>query len=158
MPQNRKQSKGLLNIQEVLKILPHRYPFLLVDRVLDIKKGRSITAIKNVTYNEPFFQGHFPRLKVMPGVLVIEALAQAGGILLFHSVSNPETKMVFLSKVDKAKFRKTIIPGDQLILKVELLKLKNKICQIKAEALVEGEVVAEAEIMASVLELEELNE
>ena len=158
MPQKRKKSKELLNIKEILKILPHRYPFLLVDRVLDIKKGRSITAVKNVSYNEPFFQGHFPQLKVMPGVLVIEALAQAGGILLYHSVSNPETKMVFLSKVDRAKFRKTVIPGDQLILKVELLKLKNKICQIKAEAQVEGEVVAEAEIMASVLELEELNE
>ncbi|MFQ5722810.1 MAG: 3-hydroxyacyl-ACP dehydratase FabZ [Candidatus Aminicenantales bacterium] len=158
MPQRPPKSKELLNIKQILKILPHRYPFLLVDRVLDIKKGLSITAIKNVTYNEPFFQGHFPQLKVMPGVLIIEALAQAGGILLYHSVSNPETKMVFLSKVDKAKFRKTVIPGDQLILKVELLKLKNKICQIKAKAQVEEEVVAEAEIMASVLELEELNE
>ncbi len=158
MPQKPLKSKKLLNIKEILRVLPHRYPFLLVDRVLEIEKGRSITAIKNVTYNEPFFQGHFPELKVMPGVLLIEALAQAGGILLYHSIPNPQKKMVFLSKVDKAKFRKTVVPGDQLVLYVELLKLKNKICQIKGQALVEEEVAVEAEIMASVLDLEELNE
>ncbi len=158
MPQKPLKSKKLLNIKEILRVLPHRYPFLLVDRVLEIEKGCSITAIKNVSYNEPFFQGHFPELKVMPGVLLIEALAQAGGILLYHSIPEPEKKMVFLSKVDKAKFRKTVIPGDKLVLYVELLKLKNKICQIKGQATVEKEVVAEAEIMASVVDLEELNE
>jgi len=158
MPQKPLKSKKLLNIKEILRVLPHRYPFLLVDRVLEIKKGCSITAIKNVSYNEPFFQGHFPELKVMPGVLLIEALAQAGGILLYHSIPEPEKKMVFLSKVDNAKFRKTVIPGDKLVLYVELLKLKNKICQIKGQAMVEEEIVAEAEIMASVVDLEELNE
>ena len=158
MPQKPLKNKKLLNIKEILRILPHRYPFLLVDRVIKIEEGRSITAIKNVTYNEPFFQGHFPELKVMPGVLLIEAMAQAGGILLYHSISNPEKKIVFLSKVDKAKFRKTVVPGDQLWLEVKLLKLKNKICQIQARAMVGDEVVAEAEIMASVLHLEELNE
>lgn len=158
MPLKPQKSKELLTIREILKILPHRYPFLLVDRVLELEKGQSIIAIKNVSYNEPFFQGHFPDLKVMPGVLVVEALAQAGGILLFHSVPNPGNKVAFLSKIDKTKFRKPIVPGDQIRLEVVILKLKNKICQISGKALVDEKVAVEAEIMASVLDIEELNE
>ncbi len=148
----------MLSIKKILEVLPHRYPFLLVDRVLEIKKGESIVAIKNVTYNEPFFQGHFPGFKVMPGVLVIEAIAQAGGILLYHSLPDPTRKFVLLSKVDKAKFRKPIVPGDQIRLEVVLLKLKNKFAQISGKAYVEGEVAAEGDIMASVLAVEDLNE
>ena len=98
MPQKPKQNKDFLNIEKILRILPHRYPFLLIDRVLELKKGQSIIAIKNVTYNEPFFQGHFPNLKVMPGVLVVESIAQAGGILIYHSIPDPANKVVFLSK------------------------------------------------------------
>lgn len=147
----------MLSIEQILKILPHRYPFLLVDRILDLKEGESIVALKNVTYDEPFFQGHFPVLKVMPGVLVIEALAQAGGILLYHSLPRPEHKLVLLSKVDKTKFRKPIVPGDQVRLEVVLLKLKNKFAQISGKAFVGDEMVAEGEMFASVVENENLD-
>ena len=146
------------DIQEIMNFLPHRYPFLLVDRILEIVPNEKIVAVKNVTINEPFFQGHFPSLKVMPGVLVIEALAQAGGILLYHSLPEPERKLVMLSKVDKTKFRKPIVPGDQIRLEVTLLKLKNKFAQISGKAFVGEEVAAEGEMFASVLENEILDE
>lgn len=148
----------MLDIEKILKVLPHRYPFLLVDRVLDLRKRESIVAIKNVTYDEPFFQGHFPSLKVMPGVLVIEAMAQAGGILLYHSIPNPERKIVLLSKVDNTKFRKPIVPGDQVRLEIVLLKLRSKFAQISGKAYVGKEIAAEGEMFASVLEVEDLDE
>jgi 3-hydroxyacyl-[acyl-carrier-protein] dehydratase/UDP-3-O-[3-hydroxymyristoyl] N-acetylglucosamine deacetylase/3-hydroxyacyl-[acyl-carrier-protein] dehydratase len=148
----------LFDIEKILKFLPHRYPFLLVDRVLEMEKGKSLVAIKNVTYNEPYFQGHFPRVKVMPGVLVAEAIAQAGGVLLYHSIPNPEKVLVFLSAIKNAKFRKPVVPGDQLRIEVEILKLKSKFCYVKGNASVDGESVAEGEVMASLLDLEELNE
>lgn len=148
----------MIDIEGILKSLPHRYPFLLVDRILSLERGKCIVGIKNVTSNEPFFQGHFPNLKVMPGVLVVEALAQTGGVLLWHSIPEPEKKFVLLSKIDKTKFRKPVIPGDQLRLEVELLKLKSKFCHIRGRALVDGEVVVETEILASLVSLEELNE
>ena len=154
----RQRNKELLDIEEILKFLPHRYPFLLVDRVLSLKKGKSIVAVKNVTVNEPFFQGHFPQLRVMPGVLIIESMAQAGAVLLYHSLPEPEKVLVFLSTVNKAKFRKPVIPGDQLRLEVELLRLKKRICHSAGKAYVDGEVVAEAEVLASLIYLEELNE
>ncbi len=138
-------------------MLPHRYPFLLVDRVLELKKGKSITALKNVTYNEPFFQGHFPKLKIMPGVLILEALAQTGGLLLYDSLPEPETKLVFLSKINNAKFRRPVVPGDQLILEVKLLKLKKNFASISSKAFVDDQIVAEAEVMASIMNFEELN-
>ena len=158
MPQRPQKNKGLIAIEKILKILPHRYPFLLVDRVLKLDKGKSITAIKNVTYNEHFFQGHFPRLKVMPGVLVAEALAQAGGILLYHSIPDSQNKFVFLVKIDDMKFRKPVVPGDQLKLEVEIIRLKNKFCQARGKAYVEEDIVVEGEILASLTNLEELNE
>lgn len=139
-------------------MLPHRYPFLLVDRVLEMEKGKSIVAIKNVTVNEPFFQGHFPVLRVMPGVLVVEAMAQAGGILLYNSIPKPDEKLLFLSKIDNLKFRKPVVPGDQIRLEVEIVKLKSRICHIKAKAIVDQEVVTEGDIMASLANLEGLNE
>ena len=139
-------------------MLPHRYPFLLVDRVLDLKQGKSIVAIKNVTVNEPFFQGHFPDFRVMPGVLVVEAMAQAGGVLLYNSVPDPKKKLVFLSKIDNLKFRKPVVPGDQIRLEVEIVKLKSRVCHIKAKAIVDQEVVTEGDIMASLVDLEGLNE
>ncbi len=148
----------MLKLEKILRILPHRYPFLLIDRVLDLEKGKSVVAIKNVTYNEPFFQGHFPEYKVMPGVLVVEAMAQAGGILLFHSIPDPQGKLVFFSKIDNMKFRKPVVPGDQLKLEVELSRLKSRFCHMKAKASVEEETVAEGDIMAFLINLEELNE
>lgn len=147
----------MLDIEKILRILPHRYPFLLVDRVLALEKGKSIVAIKNVTYNEYFFQGHFPQMRVMPGVLVVEAIAQAGGILLFHSIPDPENKLVFLSKIDNTKFRRPVVPGDQMRLEAEILKLKKRFCHVQGRALVEQEVVTEGDIMASLMDLEDLN-
>ncbi len=158
MPKNPQRNNGLLNIENILKILPHRYPFLLVDRVLELEKGKSIVAIKNITYNEHFFQGHFPHLRVMPGVLVIEALAQAGGILLYHSLPNPEQMLVLLGALNNTKFRKTVVPGDQLRLEVHVTKIKGKYCQSKGKAYVNGRVVAETEFIASVISLDESNE
>jgi 3-hydroxyacyl-[acyl-carrier-protein] dehydratase/UDP-3-O-[3-hydroxymyristoyl] N-acetylglucosamine deacetylase/3-hydroxyacyl-[acyl-carrier-protein] dehydratase len=158
MPLKADRTEELFDIEKILKILPHRYPFLLVDKVLEMEKGKSIVALKNVTYNEPFFQGHFPNLKVMPGVLLIEAIAQAGGVLLYNSIPDPENKFVFLSKIDKAKFRRPVVPGDQIRIEVDLLKLKNKICQIRGKALVEKEVAAEGEILAAVMDIGDLND
>lgn len=159
MPQKpRQKNNESLSIEEILKVLPHRYPFLLVDRVLELEKGKSIVAIKNVTYDEHFFQGHFPRLRVMPGVLIAESMAQTGGILLYHSVPNPENLLVFLSTLDNTKFRKPVVPGDQLRIEVKILKLKSRVCHIAGKVYVDGELVAESEAMASLARLEELNE
>jgi len=149
--------KPIGTLAEILDFLPHRFPFLLVDRVLELEKGKSIVAIKNVTCNEHFFQGHFPDLKIMPGVLILEAIAQAGGIVLFHALPDPKRKMVVLSKIDKAKFKRMVVPGDQLRLEVQLLKLKGRICHIRGRALVDGEVATEAEIFATLLDVEDLN-
>ncbi len=148
----------LFKIEKILRMLPHRYPFLLVDRVLELDRGKSIVAVKNVTVNEPFFQGHFPDLKVMPGVLVVEAMAQAGGVLLYNSIPDPEDKLVFLSKIDNVKFRKPVVPGDQIRMEVEIVKLKSRVCHIKAKAIVDGEIVTEGDIMASLVNLEGLDE
>jgi len=151
-------NRALLNIEKILQILPHRYPFLMVDRVLEIKKGESIIAIKNVTCNEPFFSGHFPEKKVMPGVLVMEAIAQAGGVLLFHSIPDPQNKLLFLTKIDNTKFRKPVVPGDQLRIEASIVRMKHKFCHLRGKALVDGEVVAEADAMAYLVSLEELDE
>jgi beta-hydroxyacyl-ACP dehydratase FabZ len=147
----------LINIEGVLKFLPHRYPFLLVDRVLSLEPGKTIVALKNVTVNEPFFQGHFPDVRIMPGVLIVEAIAQAGGILIFHSIPDPETKFVLLAKIDNTRFRKPVIPGDQLRLEADLLKLKGKFLQLHGRGLVDGEIVVEGDLTASLLEKGEMN-
>ena len=157
MPQKPRDKRAALDIKHILGMLPHRYPFLLIDRVLEYEEGKSLVAIKNVTYNEPFFQGHFPQLKVMPGVLLVEAVAQAGGILVYLSIPEPEKKISFLSKIDNVKFRKTVVPGDQVRLEVEMLKMKTRICHVKGRALVDGEVVIEGEVMASLIDIEDLN-
>ncbi|MGD2245758.1 MAG: 3-hydroxyacyl-ACP dehydratase FabZ [Candidatus Aminicenantes bacterium] len=158
MPQNPPNNPALLDIEKILKILPHRYPFLLVDRVLEIEKGKFLVAIKNVTYNEEFFQGHFPVVRVMPGIFIVEAMAQAGGILIHQSIPDPEGKIFFLSKIDNTKFRKPVVPGDQLRLEVEIIKMRSRICHAKGRALVDGEIVAEGEVFASLMDSENLNE
>ncbi|OGD12677.1 MAG: 3-hydroxyacyl-[acyl-carrier-protein] dehydratase FabZ [Candidatus Aminicenantes bacterium RBG_13_62_12] len=147
-----------MSIEEILTYLPHRYPFLLVDRVLEMEKGRRILALKNVTYNEPFFQGHFPDLRIMPGVLIVEALAQAAGILIYNSIEDPRNKLVFLSKIDRTKFRKPVIPGDQLRLDVDLIKLKTRFFHVAGKAYVGEALVAETEAMGSLVSLEEMHE
>ena len=140
-----------MDIHEVMAHLPHRYPFLLVDRVLECEPGKNIVAVKNVTINEPFFQGHFPHHPVMPGVLIMEALAQAAGILSFKTMgSMPDANSVFyFVGIDNARFKKPVTAGDQLHLHVEILRNMRGIWKFKAEAKVGGEIVAEAELMCA---------
>jgi len=138
------------DISKVLELLPHRYPFLLVDRVLEFEQGKSLTAIKNVSINESFFQGHFPGQPVMPGVLILEALAQATGLLSFAGMGDAhKTKLYMLVGIDKARFRGQVFPGDQLILNISLKRNMRGIGIYQCKALVNGEVVAEAEMMCS---------
>ncbi|NLP05736.1 bifunctional UDP-3-O-[3-hydroxymyristoyl] N-acetylglucosamine deacetylase/3-hydroxyacyl-ACP dehydratase, partial [Candidatus Fermentibacteria bacterium] len=122
------------NVADVMRILPHRYPFLLVDRILDMQPEKRIVGIKNVTINEPFFQGHFPGHPIMPAVLIIEAMAQTGGVLLLSSVDAPASKLVYFSGIDQARFRRPVIPGDQLRFELEMLKLKGALCKMRGQA------------------------
>lgn len=140
----------MFDITEIQNILPHRYPFLLVDRILELEPNKRIVGIKNVTVNEPFFQGHFPGHPIMPGVLIIEAMAQVAGVLGYKS-GPPETlqnKVVYFMSIDKAKFRKPVLPGDQVRLELEILRSRSNIQAYKGVAKVDGTVVAEAELMA----------
>lgn len=141
----------MIDINEILKILPHRYPFLLVDKVVEFEAGKKAKGIKNVTINEPFFQGHFPGHPIMPGVLIIEAMAQVGGILAFKS-ANVANKAVYFMGIDKAKFRKPVLPGDRLELVLEVTKSRGAIWVFKGEGYVEGNLVAEAELMATIVD------
>jgi 3-hydroxyacyl-[acyl-carrier-protein] dehydratase len=148
----------LFKIEDIERFLPHRYPFLFIDRVLEMEKGKSIVALKNVSANEAFFRGHFPKKKIMPGVLIVEALAQAGGVLLYHSLPDPENSFVFLSKIQNARFRRTVVPGDQIRLEVSVTRFKNRFYFFQARALVDGELAVEAELAANVLHFGEKNE
>ena len=141
------------DINKVMELLPHRYPFLLVDRVLEFEPGKSLSAIKNVSMNEPFFQGHFPHQPIMPGVLILEAMAQATGLLAFSDMGEDhKTKLYMLVGIDKSRFRGQVIPGDQLRLNITLKRSMRGIGMYQCEALVDGEVVAEAEMMCSAQE------
>jgi 3-hydroxyacyl-[acyl-carrier-protein] dehydratase len=140
----------MMNIREIQNILPHRYPFLLVDRIIDIKPKVKAVGLKNVTANENFFQGHFPDYPIMPGVLIVEAMAQVSGILAFHS--GAEGKSVYFMSIEKAKFRKPVVPGDQLRFEVGVLKQRNNVWRFSGQAFVEDNVVAEAEFTAMVTE------
>jgi UDP-3-O-[3-hydroxymyristoyl] N-acetylglucosamine deacetylase / 3-hydroxyacyl-[acyl-carrier-protein] dehydratase len=140
----------VLGIEEIMKVLPHRYPFLLVDRVVEIEEGKRIVGIKNVTINEPFFQGHFPGHPIMPGVLIIEAMAQVGGMLLMGAVPDPDKKVVYFTSLNNVKWRRPVKPGDQLRFELELLQVRGMMCKMQGVAKVDGEVVAEAEMGAMV--------
>ena len=141
-----------MDINKILEVLPHRYPMLLVDRILEVEAGKRIVGIKNVTINEPFFQGHFPGHPVMPGVLIVEAMAQVGGMMLMGEVENPQDKIVYFMTIDKVKFRKPVIPGDQIRFELEMLQFRGKRCQMRGEGLVDGTKVAEAEMMAMIVD------
>lgn len=140
-----------MTIDEIMQFLPHRYPFLLIDRVLEMEVGKSITAIKNVSINEPFFPGHFPGTPVMPGVLILEAMAQAAALLSFktENYTPEEIGVVYFAGIDGARFKKPVLPGDQLILKIEIVRRVRGIWKYTARAEVDGALVAEAELMAT---------
>ncbi len=134
------------NIEEIQEFLPHRYPLLLIDRVLEMEEGKSIKAIKNVTINEEFFQGHFPGHPIMPGVLIVEAMAQAGGVLLYKSGAGVKGTISYFAAIKEAKFRKPVVPGDTLVIECEILRMRRSLSKIKAKATVEDQVAAEAEL------------
>jgi UDP-3-O-[3-hydroxymyristoyl] N-acetylglucosamine deacetylase/3-hydroxyacyl-[acyl-carrier-protein] dehydratase len=151
----KKQQEGpqmTFDIESLMKILPHRYPFLLIDRIIALDPGKIVHAIKNVTINEPFFQGHFPGQPIFPGVLILEAMAQAGGFLVLNSIDNPESKLMYFTGINKSRFKKTVIPGDQMHFEVTLDKFRLGTCKISGTAKVNDTIVAEAEMMASVVD------
>ena len=144
----------MIDINEILNILPHRYPFLLIDRVMDLKVGESLTAYKNVTYGEQIFQGHFPGHPIYPGVMIIEGMAQAGGVLAFKSTTDEDLseKVVYFMSIDKAKFRKPVRPGDKLEYKISVIKHKGRIWVLKGEAYIDGVLATEAELQAMIMD------
>jgi UDP-3-O-[3-hydroxymyristoyl] N-acetylglucosamine deacetylase/3-hydroxyacyl-[acyl-carrier-protein] dehydratase len=144
------REESVLGIEEIMKILPHRYPFLLVDRILELEPKKRAVGIKNVTINEPFFQGHFPGHPIMPGVLIVEAMAQVGGMLLMGAFEDPESKVVYFMSLDNVKFRKPVWPGDQLRFEVDMVQVRGMVCRISGVAKVDGVVVCEAEMAAMV--------
>jgi len=147
----------LYNVVEIQKILPHRYPFLLVDRITELVAGESIEAFKNISISEPVFQGHFPDHPIYPGVMILEGMAQAGGVLAFKSMDEMsqeeiDKKVVYFMSIDKAKFRVPVTPGDQLIYKINVMKQKGPVWQLEAKAYVDGKVVAQAELKAMIVD------
>jgi UDP-3-O-[3-hydroxymyristoyl] N-acetylglucosamine deacetylase/3-hydroxyacyl-[acyl-carrier-protein] dehydratase len=147
-------SEFLLDINAILKIMPHRYPFLLIDRVLDMEANKRIVAIKNVSINEPYFTGHFPGKPVMPGVLIIEAMAQAGGVLLLHTLEDAYKKLAYFMAIDEVKFRKPVIPGDQLRMEIDMISFKHSLFKIAGKAFVDNKLVAEGVFTAAVVDKE----
>jgi len=141
-----------LSIHDILRILPHRYPFVLVDRILELDPGKSAVGLKNVSYNEEFFQGHFPGNPVMPGVLVVEAMAQAAAVCVLASMEEREGRVPYFTGIDACKFRRPVVPGDQLRLEVEIVSARTRLCKARGRALVDGRLCAEAEILSSIAE------
>jgi len=145
-------NKTEFNVQEILEILPQRYPFILIDRITNFVPGEKCTAIKNVTLNEPYFQGHFPSKPIMPGVLILESMAQAGAFLVLYNLEDPLSKGMFFSAVENSKFRKPIVPGDQIKLEMKLLKFRLKTVKISGKAYVDNQLVAEAILLATLVD------
>lgn len=141
----------LMDVNEIQKILPHRYPFLLVDSIEELEPGKRIVGIKNVTINEPFFPGHFPGAPVMPGVLIIEAMAQVGAVMVLRDIPDRSRKLVYFMGIDQARFRQPVVPGNQLRMVVEVIKMKSRYGKLRGEAFVGEKLVAEAEILSSIV-------
>ncbi len=142
-----------MDLQRIMQLLPHRYPILLVDRVLDYEPKQWIRGVKNVTYNEQVFQGHFPKRPVLPGVYIVEAMAQTGGCLIMQEFDDLEKKVIYFMAIDSVKFRRPVVPGDQLVMDVKVLNFKGRICKLRGEAFVDGQKVAEAEFMSMLQDL-----
>jgi beta-hydroxyacyl-ACP dehydratase FabZ len=149
-PEKRVEQKTVYSITEIMKILPHRYPFLLVDRIIEIEEEKRIVGLKNVTINEQFFLGHFPGAPVMPGVLIIEAMAQVAGVLIYRDMPDKDTKLIYFSGVENAKFRRPVLPGDQLRIEMELLNRRSNFGKMAGRATVEGKLAAEAVVLFSI--------
>ncbi|MFC1535811.1 3-hydroxyacyl-ACP dehydratase FabZ [Candidatus Neomarinimicrobiota bacterium] len=146
------KNKKEYSIEEILAILPQRFPFVMIDRIIDFIPGEKCTAIKNVSVNEPYFQGHFPGRPIMPGVLILESMAQAGAFLVLHDLEDPLKKGMLFSAVEKSKFRVSIVPGDQIVLEMKLLKFRLGTAKIRGEAYVNNKLVAEATLLASIVD------
>jgi 3-hydroxyacyl-[acyl-carrier-protein] dehydratase len=146
----------LLDVVEIQKILPHRYPFLMVDSILEMERLKRIVGIKNVSINESYFQGHFPGKPIMPGVLIIEAMAQTGGLLLLQEVPDRENKLLYFVAVDGARFRRPVVPGDQLRLEVVVLSWRGDFCKLEGKATVKGQLAAEATLMCKMVDREQI--
>jgi beta-hydroxyacyl-ACP dehydratase FabZ len=144
-----------IDLQGILDLLPHRYPILLVDRILDFEPKEWIRGLKNISFNEAVFQGHFPSRPVFPGVYILEAMAQTGGCLLLQDIEDRARKVIYFMGIDGAKFRKPVLPGDQLVMEVKVVQLKGRICKMRGEAFVDGQKVAEAEFMSMLMDLAE---
>ena len=142
----------MLDIHEIQRLLPHRYPFLLIDRIIEMEPGKRIVGLKNVTINEPYFVGHFPGLPIMPGVLILESMAQAGGVLVKKSMNVPDEKLMFFMGIDKAKFRRPVVPGDQIRLEIDVLSLHARFARVRGKAYVDGTLVAEAELSTMIVD------
>jgi UDP-3-O-[3-hydroxymyristoyl] N-acetylglucosamine deacetylase/3-hydroxyacyl-[acyl-carrier-protein] dehydratase len=147
------KERRMLGIDEIMKIIPHRYPFLLVDRILELDAGKRVVGIKNVTINEPFFQGHFPGHPIMPGVLIVEAMAQVGGLLLLGSVLDAESKIMYFTSLDNVKWRRPVKPGDQLRFELEMVQVRGRLCKMHGVARVDGDIACEADMGAMVMDL-----
>lgn len=145
------EGRQVLEITDIMAILPHRYPFLLIDRVIEIERKKRIVALKSVTINEPFFQGHFPGYPIMPGALVVEAIAQAGGVLLMPEVPDPHSKLMVFTGIERARFRKPVVPGDQLRLEVDVLNWKPRVAKLEGHAMVDGKLACEATVMCALV-------
>jgi 3-hydroxyacyl-[acyl-carrier-protein] dehydratase len=143
--------RQVLEISEIMSILPHRYPFLLIDRVVEVERKKRIVALKNVTINEPFFQGHFPGFPIMPGALIVEAIAQAGGVLLMPEVPDRERKLMVFTGIERAKFRRPVVPGDQLRLELTVMNWKPRVARMEGRATVDGKLACEAIVMCQLI-------
>jgi len=148
----------LLDINEIQKFLPHRYPFLMIDKVIEMERYKRIVAIKSVTINEAHFQGHFPGKPVMPGVLILESMAQAGGLLLLQEIPNRDEKLLYLASMEKVRFRRPVVPGDQLRIEVDILTWKGDLCKIDAKAFVDGALATEATMLCVMVDRERKTE
>ena len=148
------RTPNTFDVEGIMDLLPHRYPILLVDRILDFETGSWIRGVKNISIGDPIFLGHFPKKPVFPGVFIIEAMAQTGGCLVLQGLPDRHSKLLYFMAIDKVKFRKPVVPGDQLVMEIKVLSLKSRVCKLRGEAFVDGQKVAEAEFMSMMVDVE----